>query len=212
MTSRQKNQRANSLSSLESSLIDSGINKLAGVDEVGRGCLAGPVVAACVVLPDTGDQPVAAPWDQITDSKLLTPKRREELYDEICSGSLWSVAAIEPAEIDQINIHYASLKAMRQAVEQISPQPDYLLVDGRFPIEIDLPQRAVIKGDRECRVIGAASIIAKVWRDRLMVRFQADYPHFGFEQHKGYGTAQHRNELKRHGPTEIHRKSFKGVT
>jgi ribonuclease HII len=180
---------------------------LAGVDEVGRGCLAGPVVAACVIYPTDSSY-----FPQVADSKLLSPARREKLYDEICAtAAAWAIAKVESTEIDEINIHQASLKAMCLAVEQVRPAPDYLLVDGKFPIDSCLQQQAVIGGDRQCQVIGAASILAKVWRDRLMVQYEADYPQFGFAQHKGYGTQQHRNELKQHGPTVIHRRSFKGV-
>ena len=194
------------LSALEKSLLNSGVQALAGVDEVGRGCLAGPVVAACVIYPA---MPGAFP--AVTDSKLLSPVQRESLFDQICQTvASWAVASVSAAEIDVINIHHASLKAMALAVEQMPVQPDYLLVDGKFPTQLNLKQQAVVAGDRQCRIIGAASILAKVWRDRLMTQYQAEYPNFSFAQHKGYPTKQHREEIKQHGLTPLHRRSFKG--
>lgn len=194
------------LSPLEDAVLASGVQSLSGVDEAGRGCLAGPVVAAAVVYcPDAKLPPVA-------DSKLLTPRERETLYGEIqvrCRS--WAVASVSAGELDRINIHRASLLAMKQAVTQLSIQPDYVLIDGRFPLDLDIAQQAVIDGDNLCRVISAASIIAKVWRDRYMMRLQEQYPQFSFGQHKGYGTQQHRDELKRHGPIPEHRRSFRGV-
>jgi len=197
---------ARKLSELEQTLLHSGVAYLAGVDEVGRGCLAGPVVAASVIYPTAGSFPAVA------DSKLLSPQQRAEIYEAIITQAVtWSVAAIAADEIDRVNIHQASLKVMRCAVTKLNPQPDYLLVDGRFPLKVSIPQRAVIRGDRECRVVSAASIVAKVWRDRLMVQMQETYANFQFAKHKGYGTRQHREELRQHGPTPIHRRSFRGV-
>ena len=194
------------LSLLEDAVLASGVQSLSGVDEVGRGCLAGPVVAAAVVYcPDAKLPPVA-------DSKVLSPQEREKLYGEIqdrCRA--WAVASVSAPELDRLNIHRASLLAMKQAVAQLSHQPDYVLVDGRFPLELKIPQQAVIDGDNLCQVISAASIIAKVWRDRYMVRLQEQYPRFSFGQHKGYGTQQHREELRQNGPTPEHRRSFRGV-
>ncbi len=179
---------------------------LAGVDEVGRGCLAGPVVAACVLLPSRD------PFPPLADSKLLSPATRERLFVEITARApAWGVAAISSTEIDRINIHQASLQAMAQAVQKITPTPDYLLVDGRFELAIAVPQRAVVAGDRHCQVVAAASIVAKVWRDRWMIEMDSRYPQYGFERHKGYPTAQHREALARLGPTPLHRRSFRGV-
>lgn len=200
------------LSRLEQALLQSGVQCLAGVDETGRGCLAGPVVAACVIYPSTGAGSSPPTFPRVADSKILSPRRREELCAEICSRALaWAVAEVEPTEIDRVNIHWASLRAMQGAVEKLRRRPDYLLVDGRFPLAVPIPQQAVIDGDAKCQVIAAASIVAKVWRDRLMCRLEEVYPKFQFGQHKGYGTQQHREELRCHGPTPIHRKSFHGV-
>lgn len=194
------------LSSREDAVLASGIQLLAGVDEAGRGCLAGPVVAAAIVYcPHAKLPPVA-------DSKQLSPVEREKLYGEIQERSrAWAVASVSAAELDRINIHEASLLAMRQAVEKLAVPPDYVLVDGRFSLELTVKQQAVIDGDNLCQVISAASIIAKVWRDRHMAQLQEQYPQFSFAQHKGYGTQQHREELKKHGPTPEHRRSFRGV-
>lgn len=180
---------------------------MAGVDEVGRGCLAGPVVAACIVYPLDNNFP------RVFDSKILSPNRREALFEEILRHALaCAVAAVSAAEIDAINIHRASLKAMQLAVEQIVPAPDYLLIDGRHTLPVLVPQEAVIRGDAKCQSIAAASIVAKVWRDRLMDEAGQHYPGFSFGQHKGYGTLQHRAELVRYGPTTLHRTSFRGVS
>ncbi len=195
------------LSEIEQTLLNQGIAALAGADEVGRGCLAGPVVAACVIYPHE-----STVFPRVADSKKLSAKQREALFEEICGQApSWAVAAVEPAEIDRINIHQASLLAMKQALEKLSQRPDYLLVDGKFPVDTTVAQRTVIDGDNICQVIGAASILAKVWRDRLMVDYQGTYPSFTFAQHKGYGTKQHRAELQQFGATPIHRRSFKGV-
>jgi len=199
---RQKNKER---SELESDAYASGICHLAGVDEVGRGCLAGPVVAACVIFSPEIQIP------DIQDSKLLTPTVRERLYTEIEAQSVaWAVAELSSTDIDKINIHQASLLAMKRAVGQLSVVPEFLLVDGKFPLDVNVRQQAVISGDARCKVIGAASIMAKVWRDRLMCALETYFPAFSFAQHKGYGTRQHREELRRHGPTEIHRRTFKG--
>lgn len=194
------------LSEIEKSLLVSGVRYLAGVDEVGRGCLAGPVVAASIIFPPEKDFPF------VTDSKLLKAQDRERIYDLLCDQAYsLAIASVDPGEIDRMNIHQASLQAMRCAVSKLSKTPDYLLVDGRYPLDVSIPQKAIVHGDRQCLVIGAASIIAKVWRDRLMTRLQETYPSFQFAKHKGYSTRLHREELKRYGPTRIHRKSFRGV-
>lgn len=184
-----------------------GVGIFAGTDEVGRGCLAGPVVAAAVILPDP------CFLQGVKDSKLLTAPLRESLSEKIQESALaYGIAQVEPAEIDQINIFQASLKAMRLAVQKLSILPELLLVDGKYPVpNLALPQYPIVQGDRHCPSISAASILAKVARDRLMVRYEREFPNFSFATHKGYPTPRHRLELQQTGPTAIHRRSFKLV-
>jgi len=196
--------RRRDLLQLERALNDRGIVRIAGVDEAGRGCLAGPVFAAAVILP------VGLFLPEVDDSKKLSPIKREELYQAITEVAVaWGVAAISPDVIDSVNIHHASLEAMRQAVAQLSPPPEFLLVDGRFPVPLLVPQRPIIRGDSSSQVIAAASILAKVSRDRWMWDAASEYPAFGFERHKGYGTPAHREAIRRLGPTPLHRRSFR---
>jgi ribonuclease HII len=185
-----------------------GLLRIAGVDEAGRGPLAGPVTAGCVILPPDSD------FSRWKDSKKLTPRRRERLYEELCSSdALIGVGLASVEEIDQLNIHRASLLAMRRAVEHCAANtPDYLLVDGLFKVPVNLPQLALVKGESKSASIAAASIVAKVVRDRLMVEYHAQYPQYGLLQHKGYPTKAHRAALAEHGPSPIHRRSFRGVT
>jgi ribonuclease HII len=192
---------------VENALGRLGLAHVAGVDEVGRGCLAGPVVAAAVVL-DPGRH-IAG----LRDSKLVPPVVRERLYDTITRrASAWAVASVEPAEIDRINIHRASLAAMRQAVMTLSRLPDVVIVDAfRIP-DLPLPQRGIVKGDRRCAAIAAASIVAKVHRDRLMDALHAADPRFGFDRHKGYATADHLEAVARFGYSAAHRRSFRPPT
>lgn len=179
---------------------------VAGVDEAGRGPLAGPVVAAAVVLPRRFINP------GIRDSKKLTPKRRAHIYDAIQDIAVaMGVGRVDPEEIDRINILQASLLAMSLAVSKIAPLPDFLLIDGQFPIPLDLPQETIIKGDVLSVSISAASIVAKVTRDRLMEEYSNIYPQYGFERHKGYGTRFHQEAIKQHGCCPIHRRTFRGV-
>lgn len=184
-----------------------GFKRIAGIDEAGRGPLAGPVSAAAVVLP------CGYTHNVLTDSKLLTENRRKALYSEITSNPeiTWASAMIDPREIDEINILQATWKAMRLAFSSLSPHADIALIDGKpiggFPRE----HRALIKGDSLSLSIAAASIIAKVERDRLMHTYAEKYPEYGFERHKGYGTKQHRDALERFGPCPIHRESFAPV-
>ena len=183
-----------------------GQQRIAGVDEAGRGPLAGPVVAAAVVLPDgfsaTG----------VDDSKKLTALRRLKAFDRICREAVGiGVGVVDAATIDRINILQASLLAMAIAVEQLQPAPDGLLIDGGHAIGIPLPQKAIPHGDARSVSIAAASIVAKVTRDQLMARYHERYPLFGFLQHKGYPTRAHRQAVATHGPCPIHRRSFKGV-
>ena len=189
---------------LENALRRLGFHRIAGVDEVGRGCLAGPVMAGAVVLDPLRHIP------GLRDSKLLPPAERERLYGEIARRSLgWAVAAVEPDEIDRINIHQATLRAMREAVLALTPLPDLVLVDAfRIP-NLFIPQRAVVHGDARCSAIAAGSIVAKVVRDRHMARLHQADPRYGFLQHKGYATAEHLAALALHGYSPIHRRSFR---
>jgi ribonuclease HII len=184
-----------------------GFVHVAGVDEVGRGCLAGPVVAGAVVLDP--DQYVAG----IADSKVLSADDRSRLFDRIVRIAVsWSIAALEPAEIDRLNIHQASLQAMRQAVTALVPLPGFVLVDGfRIP-ELVMPQRSLAGGDRRCTAIAAASILAKVTRDRLMRDLHAQDPRYGFDRHKGYATRDHLDAVARFGYSPVHRRTFRPPT
>lgn len=194
------------LSRWESELRKQGLTLVAGVDEVGRGPLAGPVVAAAVILP--------SPWRDpgVADSKVLTPEAREELCSAVRAGAVsWGVGVVEPREIDRLNIHRASLLAMRRAVEALAMPPQHLIIDGRHLIELDLPQQAVVDGDAKVRCVAAASIVAKVARDEIMVELDARWPGYHFAHHKGYATAEHRQALARLGPCPCHRRSYKTV-
>ena len=188
----------------ERRLWDSGRFLIAGVDEVGRGPLAGPVVAAAVILPHDFD--VLG----IDDSKKLSPKKREELAEVIKEKALaWSIGWVGPERIDEINILEATKEAMTQAVQGLSLQPDHVLIDGNFTVRaLALPQTAIVKGDANSTSIAAASILAKVTRDRYMEEMDAVYPGYAFASNKGYGTKAHYDGLKAQGPTPIHRKSF----
>ena len=187
----------------EASLIASGFSCIAGVDEVGRGCLAGPVFAAACILSPDFDLP------GLNDSKKLSPAKREQLFPLIQAQSLsYAIASVDVAEIDRINIFQASHKAMCLAVEQLTIQPQHLIIDGTFKIPHALPQLALPKADALSPSVAAASILAKVSRDRLMAELDQVYPGFGLAQHKGYGTAQHLTALRQLGETPIHRKSF----
>lgn len=179
---------------------------VAGIDEAGRGPLAGPVTAAAVILP-TG-----LLISGVDDSKKLTPDRRERLFEIIMSQALSvGVGIIGPAEIDTINILQATRRAMLAAVQQLSPQPDYLLIDGISTIDSVIPQKTIKKGDSLSLSIAAASIIAKVTRDRIMIEMDSEYPGYGFAGHKGYGSAAHLEAIRRIGPSPIHRLTFGGV-
>jgi len=181
-----------------------GFLRVAGVDEVGRGCLAGPVVVA-VVVPDP-----ARAIPGVRDSKLTTPAAREALFEAITSSALaWAVAEASPAEIDRLNIHQAALRAMREAVCALAPLPDFVLVDGFTIPGLHVAQRAVVGGDRRCAAVAAASIVAKVTRDREMRRLDAEDPRYGFGRHKGYATQEHLEALARHGYSGAHRRSFR---
>jgi ribonuclease HII len=180
--------------------------RIAGVDEVGRGPLFGPVVAAAVILT-RGCQ-----LEGLTDSKKLSEKKRNDLVPEIRSNAVaWAIASVDAETIDRINIRQASLLAMRRAVEQLALSPDFLLIDGRDTIDWDGPQQAVIHGDALSLSIAAASVLAKVHRDRLLVELDREFPGYGLAQHKGYGCPAHLKALERLGPTPLHRKSYHPV-
>lgn len=191
---------------IEELISSQGYRWIAGVDEAGRGPLAGPVVAGAVILKP-GD---AIPG--IRDSKLLSPRQREKLYQIITSRALsWRVGVVGPREIERHNILQATLRAMREAVLSLDPAPDYLLIDGINPIPLDIPQQVITRGDACCPCIAAASIIAKVTRDRLMLEYHRAYPLYNFARHKGYPTRAHREAIRTYGCCEIHRRTFKGV-
>jgi ribonuclease HII len=184
-------------------LAESGYEAIAGVDEAGVGALAGPVVAAAVVMP------LSAPVPHLTDSKLLTARIRDELYDQVRQYALECATALCAADlIDRINILEARLRAMQLAVEALSCSIDFVLVDGHLSPPLHVPCRPIIGGDRRCRIIAAASIIAKVTRDRLMTELDDTYPQYGFAIHKGYATPQHLQAIAEHGPCLAHRMTF----
>ena len=184
-----------------------GFRFVAGVDEVGRGCLAGAVVAAAVILDLSKPLPAG-----LNDSKKLSEKKRLEIDEEIRRTAIaFSVAQIEAEEIDRINILQATKKAMRLAIENLDPKPDFLLIDAVQLKETNLPQKAIIKGDAISASIAAASVIAKTYRDNLMKKLDETYPQYGFAKHVGYGTKAHYEALKQHGACPLHRKSFRGV-
>ncbi len=190
---------------LELEAANSGFSIVCGVDEAGRGPLSGPVVAAACILP------CGLTIEGLNDSKKLTPKRRERLFDEICGKAIaYSIAEASPAEIDSINILNATMLAMRRAIEGLSVKPDFALIDGNCAREMPLPCRTVVSGDAISASIAAASILAKVTRDRLCLLDDEKYPEYGFAKHKGYGTKAHMDALRALGPCPIHRRSFLG--
>lgn len=192
---------------LENSIRRYGYVHVAGVDEVGRGCLAGPVVAGAVILQPDHYVPGVA------DSKVLTAADREGLFDDIRGAAVaWHVSIVPPAEIDRINIHRASLQAMRDAIMALIPLPSFVLVDGFRVPDLMMPQRAVIGGDRRSTAIAAASILAKVTRDRLMAELHTLDPRYGFDQHKGYATRAHLDAVGRFGYSAVHRRTFRPPT
>lgn len=192
---------------LENALRRTGFCYVAGVDEVGRGCLAGPVVAAAVVLHPERHIP------GVSDSKVVPASEREELYDRIVNHAVaWAVAAADPREIDHLNIHQASLRAMQRAVMALIPLPDIVLVDAFRVPDLPMAQRGVVHGDRRCSAIAAASIIAKVTRDRDMLALHGRDPRYGFDRHKGYATADHLDAVARFGYSDAHRRSFRPPT
>jgi len=192
---------------IESKLRDNGYEAIAGVDEAGRGPLAGPVVAAAVMIPR------GVTIEGIDDSKKLTAVRRDIVFDRIlASKAAYAIGIVDNDMIDTINILRASLRAMGQAICKLADKLDFVLVDGNQTIpSVKLPQMAVVGGDALCQSISAASIIAKVTRDRIMAHYASLYPLYSFNKHKGYPTAEHLKELREYGPTPIHRRSYKPV-
>jgi ribonuclease HII len=188
----------------ENALRKTGLQFIAGIDEAGRGPLAGPVVAAAVILP------MGFRHADIDDSKKLTPELREEIYAILTArvDVCWAVSVVEHDEIDRVNILRASHEAMRRAVQALATLPEHALIDGLPVRPFPIPHTAIVQGDGRCKSIAAASILAKVTRDRIMVRLDVEYPLYGFAQHKGYPTELHLERLKAHGPCPIHRKSF----
>jgi ribonuclease HII len=189
---------------MENAVRRMGFNHVAGVDEVGRGCLAGPVVAAAVVLDPRRYVP------RICDSKTVLAPERARLYERITRAACcWAVAACDPGEIDEINIHRASLRAMQRAVLSLVPLPDFVLVDAFRVPDLPMAQRGVLHGDTRCTAIAAASIVAKVTRDRMMVELHHADPRYGFDRHKGYATRDHLDAVSRFGYSTVHRRSFR---
>jgi ribonuclease HII len=199
--------RVPALRTLENALRRVGFCHVAGVDEVGRGCLAGPVVAAAVVLDPSRH------ISGVSDSKAVPAAEREDLFEQITGHAIaWAVASSDPREIDHLNIHQASLTAMRRAVLALAPLPDVVLVDAfRIP-DLPMAQRGVRHGDRRCAAIAAASIVAKVTRDRQMLALHGLDPRYGFDRHKGYATADHLDAVARFGYSDAHRRSFRPQT
>ena len=192
------------MNSFERDAYQSGYRFIAGIDEAGRGPLAGPVVAAAVILPQDYHN------SEIRDSKQLSAQKREKLHDVIMESALAvGVGVVEAAVIDKINILRATLKAMKEALRSLSPAPDFLLIDGITPLSLSTPQQTIVKGDSKSISIAAASIIAKVSRDRIMAIYHRQFPLYNFLKNKGYGTKEHREAIRRYGMCKIHRKSFK---
>lgn len=191
----------------ENKLWSEGYSKIAGVDEAGRGPLAGPVYAAAVIFEK------GTVIEGINDSKKLSEKKREKLFDEIIEKALsYAIVSVDEKEIDKINILNASLKAFSLAVEKLSQKPDYVLFDGNRAPQMNIPFEAVVKGDAKSQAIAAASILAKVSRDRYITEMDKIYPQYGFAGHKGYPTKEHKEAVAKHGPSPIHRLTFRGVS
>ena len=188
-----------------------GLKRVAGVDEAGRGPLAGPVVAAAVILPSAWMENGLPPeLTGLNDSKQLTPSRRETFFNALLAHPKieHGIAIVEAELIDELNIAVATARAMATAISRLRPPPEHVLVDGLHVASLKWPQTAIIKGDARSYSIAAASVLAKVTRDRLMMDYHKQWPQYGFDQHKGYGTARHLSALAEHGPCPIHRRSF----
>ncbi len=189
----------------EKDLNSSGYSSIAGVDEAGRGPLAGPVVAAAVILKTFSFK------ERIDDSKKLSAKKREKAYGEIIKKSVVGVGIVDEKTIDKINIYQATKRAMKMAIASLDVHPEYVIVDGKMKISTKCPLKCIVGGDSKSLSIAAASIIAKVTRDRIMLEYDSIYPQYGFARHKGYGTKYHIAAIKNHGPSPIHRRSFRPI-
>lgn len=200
----KEEQRLLELKEIEEDIYNSGVNYICGIDEAGRGPLAGPVVVATVIMPR--DSMI----EGVNDSKKVSEKKREALYDLITKEAIsYGVGIIDQKEIDRINILNATKEGLTMAVKELSPKPDIIIVDALNKIDtLGIPYKSIIKGDAKCYSISAASIIAKVTRDRIMRQWDEIYPQYGFAKHKGYGTASHIQAIKDYGPCPLHRKSF----
>ncbi|MBA2727279.1 MAG: ribonuclease HII [Parachlamydiaceae bacterium] len=203
----EERNRLKCLTMFEKSVRKKGYKLVAGIDEVGRGPLAGPVVAAACLLPH------GLLIDGVDDSKKLTPEKREEIYHRLTGNKrvIFGIGIVSPAEIDRINILQATIAAMLLAISNLSQIPDYLLVDGLALPHPTIPCLKIIKGDELSQSIAAASVIAKVTRDRLMFNYHEQWPEYGFDSHKGYGTSRHVDAIYQHGPCSIHRSSFEPI-
>ena len=202
---KKKEEQAVDKLQYEKELLEKGYKVIVGVDEVGRGPLAGPVVCAAVVMPYDEELLI----DGIDDSKKLSEKKRDMLTELIKERAIaYTVYEVSEKEIDEINILQATRKGMREAILALPITPDVVLTDGNMTLDIPFPQQSIIHGDALSYTIGAASIVAKTYRDKLMVDYAKDYPEYGFEKHKGYGTATHIKAIKEHGLCPIHRKTF----
>lgn len=203
LSEEQELLRQESMKETEKRLYNLGYKYIAGIDEAGRGPLAGPVYAAAVILPQN------IRLDGINDSKKLSPKKREELFDEITEKAIgYSIFSVDEKQIDEINILNATYRAMNGAAMALFPKPDYVIIDGNSIKGMDLPHETIVKGDAKSISIAAASILAKVARDRYITKMAEIYPEYGFEKHKGYGTKEHTDAILKYGVTPIHRKSF----
>lgn len=199
----QELNRLKNMLEIEDKLYSEGYNFVCGVDEAGRGPLCGPVVAAAVILPK--DEYI----EGVNDSKKLTEKKREKLYDDIMMKAVAVSIGISDVDvIEKVNILNATKLAMKQAIEKLSIKPDYVLIDGNKMIDINIKAETVVSGDAKSESIAAASIIAKVTRDRMLIEFDKKYPEYGFAKHKGYGTKSHIEAIQKYGLTDIHRPSF----
>lgn len=191
------------MTEIENGLYSKGFKLIAGVDEAGRGPLAGPVCAAAVILPQ------GVRIEGVNDSKKLTEKKREALFDIICNTAVaYAIEFVSPTVIDEINIRQATSLAMHNAVQNLDRKADYIIIDGNDGIPFDTPYEYIIKGDARSQTIAAASILAKVSRDRLMRELDREYPEYGFAKHKGYGTKAHMEAIQKYGVSEVHRKTF----
>lgn len=203
LTPEEEQARLKAMFEIENEKKSNGYNLVCGVDEAGRGPLAGPVYAAAVILPE------GLYIQGLNDSKKLSEKRREELFDIITENAIaYAIAFVDEKRIDEINILNATFEAMNKAVDNLTTKPDYVLIDGNRIKGMTIPHETVVKGDAKSASIAAASILAKVSRDRFITEMAQKYPEYGFEKHKGYGTALHNEAILKYGPCEIHRRTF----